>query len=264
MVDLRLKHWHPVAAYLYVLHLDGPALAWEYLRRHPEYRHDWLHRLQRPDAAQNWGLRLLEDPTLDARDAHPIWFPDSYGVHLYPDADPMPDAERFALWPIPGDKFLMHDGVRLVLRVRWPGGCLRLALAPGLADGMAYVYAVRAGADLLAHAQALTLEMSKLALASNAIPIAVVRPRPALSALQELHTLQALDATLAGASLRDIAEGLFGSKTVARDWHADGALRARMRRLVRRGDTLMRGGYRRLAQLPAPVQGRSSPPAKRP
>ena len=29
------EHWHPGAAYLYVLHLDGPALAWEYLRRHP-------------------------------------------------------------------------------------------------------------------------------------------------------------------------------------------------------------------------------------
>jgi hypothetical protein len=26
-------HWHPGAAYLYVLHLDHPALAWEYLRR---------------------------------------------------------------------------------------------------------------------------------------------------------------------------------------------------------------------------------------
>lgn len=264
MADSRARHWHPTAAYLYVLHLDGPALAWEYLRRHPDYRQDWLRRAQRPDAAQRWGLRLLQDPALDARDAHPIWFPDSHGVHLYPEADPIPGATLFTLWRIPGDKSLMHDGVRLVLRVRWPGGCLRLALAPGLGDGMAYVYAVRAGADLLAHAQALTLEMNKLALASGAIPIAVVRPRPALSALQELHTLQALDATLAGASLRDIAEGLFGTKAVARDWHADGALRARMRRLVRRGETLMRGGYRRLAQLPEPVQGRSSSPAKRP
>lgn len=176
----------------------------------------------------------------------------------------MPDAEPFTLWRIPGDKSLIHDGVRLMLRVRRPGGCLRLALAPGLAHGMAYVYAVRAGTVLLAHAQALALEMSKLALASGAIPIAVVRPRPTLSALQELHTLQALDATLVGASLRDIAEGLFGAKVVARDWHADGALRARMRRLVRRGETLMRGDYRRLAQLPVSVQRRFAGEAKRP
>lgn len=254
MADSLANHWHPTAAYLYILHLDGPALAWEYLRRHPDYRQDWLRHSQRPEAssrtAQRWGLRLLEDPTLDARDAHPIWFPDSQGVHLYPDVDPMPDAERFTLWRIPGDKSLIHDGVSLVLRVRWPGGCLRLVVAPDLADGMAYVYAVRAGVDLLAYARALTLEMNKLAQANDAVPIAVVRPRPALSALQDLHTVQALDATLAGASLRDIAQGLFGPKVVARDWHADGALRARMRRLVRRGDALMRGGYRKLIQRP--------------
>jgi hypothetical protein len=33
------------------------------------------------------------------------------------------------------------------------------------------------------------------------------KPRPAPAALLELHTLQALDATLAGASLRDVAKG---------------------------------------------------------
>ena len=58
------------------------------------------------------------------------------------------------------------------------------------------------------------------------------------------------DATLAGASLREVAEGLFGADAVADDWHADSALRARVRRLVRRANGLMRGGYRRLAQLP--------------
>jgi hypothetical protein len=47
------------------------------------------------------------------------------------------------------------------------------------------------------------------------------RPRPTPAALLELHTLQALDATLAGASLRDVAEGLFGADAVA-GWHADG------------------------------------------
>ncbi|HCF0599739.1 TPA: DUF2285 domain-containing protein, partial [Pseudomonas aeruginosa] len=49
---------------------------------------------------------------------------------------------------------------------------------------------------------------------------------------------------------REVAEGLFGVEAVAANWHKDGALRARVRRLVRRGDALMCGGYRRLAQLP--------------
>ncbi|MGU5163514.1 transcriptional regulator domain-containing protein, partial [Pseudomonas aeruginosa] len=96
MTDRSSQHWYPTAAYLYTLHLDGPALAWEYLRRNASYRRDWLRRRRKPDAAQAWGLRLLEDPGLDARDAHPAWFPDHDGVvQLYPDADPPPDAHTF-------------------------------------------------------------------------------------------------------------------------------------------------------------------------
>jgi len=40
MADRSADSWLPTAAYLYVLHLDGPGLAWEYLRRHPDYRRD--------------------------------------------------------------------------------------------------------------------------------------------------------------------------------------------------------------------------------
>ena len=71
----HVAHWYPTAAYLYILWLDALALAWEYLRRHPDYRLDWVRRARRPDAAYRWGLRLLEDPALDARDAHPAWLP---------------------------------------------------------------------------------------------------------------------------------------------------------------------------------------------
>lgn len=148
-------YWHPVAAYLYVLHLDGPALAWEYLRRHPDYRRDWRRRRRDPETAQRWGLRLLEDPALDARDAHPAWFPDHDAVvQLYPDADPPPDAERFAFWHLPGRKHLIHDGRRLVLVTHWAGCCIRLAFAPDLEDGMAYAYAVRAAPDPCARCRA--------------------------------------------------------------------------------------------------------------
>lgn len=257
----NLNYWHPVAAYLYVLHLDGPALAWEYLRRHPGYRRDWQRR--DPETAQRWGLRLLEDPALDARDAHPAWFPDhDRVVQIYPDNDPPPDAERFALWRLPGRKHLIHDGRRLMLVTRWAGCCIRLAFAPGLQDGMAYAYAVRAAPDHIARCRTLADELDML-MAVTA-PTALVRPRPSTTTLQELHTLQALDGTLAGASLRTVGQVLFGTETVRRDWHADGALRARVRRLVRRGQTLMRGGYRQWLQLPSVEQGRSASLAERP
>ncbi|MCO8611356.1 DUF2285 domain-containing protein [Burkholderia multivorans] len=249
MADRSTDAWYPTAAYLYVLHLDGPALAWEYLRRHPDYGRDWLRRRSRPDAAHAWGLRLLEDPALDARDAHPDWFPDPVGVlQLYPDADPPPEVEAFEFWRIPGRKHLLHDGKRLVLTAHWPGCCVRLALAPGLADGMAYLYAVRACATPCANYRTITAALDKRAAVD--VPAAAARSRPTSAALLELHTLQALDAALAGASLRETAEGLFGAEAVAAGWYADGGLRSRVRRLVRRGQSLMRGGYRRLAQIP--------------
>ena len=251
MADRSAEPWYPAAAYLYVLHLDDLALAWEYLRRHPDYRRDWLRRRRKPDAAHSWGLRMLEDPALDARDAHPAWFAGHPCIaQLHPDIDPPPDAVAFELWRIPGHKHLIHDGQRLTLAARWPGCCLRLTLAPGLEDGMAYVYAIRACDMPCARHCVLRAELDKLTVTAEGSPAAAAQPRPAPTTLQELHTLQALDASLAGASLREIAEGLFGADAVVNGWYADGGLRSRVRRLVRRGLTLMRGGYRRLAQLP--------------
>ena len=249
MAELRhFAPWYPTAAYLYVLCLDTLALALEYLRRHPDYRIDWLRRARRPDAAHHWGLRLLEDPTLDARDAHPAWLPGHEAVvQLHPDADPPPEATAFAFWRIPGHKQLLHDGKGLALIARSPGLCQRYALAPGLEDGMAVAYAHR----------------DRSTTHAPDTPTPMARPRPPPAALLELHTLQALDATLAGASLRDVAEGLFGADAAA-GWYSDGGLRSKVRRLVRRGDALMRGGYRRLAQLPPLEKGRFEEDAKRP
>ncbi|ANY16569.1 DUF2285 domain-containing protein [Bordetella pseudohinzii] len=256
MVDPHhVAHWYPTAAYLYILWLDKLALAWEYLRRHPDYRLDWLHHHRRPQAAQHaafyWGLRLLEDPDLDARDAHPSWLPGhSAVVQLHPDTDPPPDAAAFAFWSLPGHKQLLHDGKGLALIAHSPGHCLRFALAPGVEDGMAVAFAHRgATAPVRRHAPGSALADAK--------------PRPTPAVLLELHTLQALDATLAGASLREVGEGLFGVDAVA-DWYSDGGLRSKVRRLVRRGDELMRGGYRRLAQLPSLEKGRFEYDAKRP
>lgn len=57
--------WRAAASYLYTLDLDGPALAWEYLRRHPAYRVDWARgaRRSRQVVAPRWGLRCRRGPT---------------------------------------------------------------------------------------------------------------------------------------------------------------------------------------------------------
>src|ERR1700679_1724454 len=97
-------HWHPAAAYLYVLHLDGPALAWEYLRRNPAYRRDWLRGVaDLSQAARPLGLRLLEDSDRDARDAQPDWLSDPDNlVHLSPEGATDTDAQPFHVWELPG------------------------------------------------------------------------------------------------------------------------------------------------------------------
>ena len=59
--DLPSAPWGVSAAYLYVLDLDEPALAWEYLRRHPNYRSDWVRRL-RVASFSRWGLRCRRKP----------------------------------------------------------------------------------------------------------------------------------------------------------------------------------------------------------
>jgi len=247
MADSSTAHWHPSAAYLYVLHLDGPALAWEYLRRNPEYRRTWQrHRRHPQHEALRWGLRLLEDPTRDARDAHPDWFPDpSSVVQAYLDADPTADALLFQLWRFSGRKHLMHDGKRLVLTTQLVNRMLRMAISPALEDGMAYVYAVRAGCQLRERWCAIEAELAMLD-AATARHTAIATGRPGRTAMFHMRTLQALDGTLAGASQRGVAEVLFGIAAVTERWYDDGDLRAQVRRLIRRGQTLMDGGYHRL------------------
>lgn len=257
MADSSAVHWHPSAAYLYVLHLDGPALAWEYLRRNPEYRRVWqCHRRRPQHEALRWGLRLLEDPARDARDAHPDWFPDpSSVVQVYPDADPTADALLFQLWRFPGRKHLTHDGKRLVLTTQLVGRMLRMVISPALEDGMAYAYAVRTGYQLRERWHAIEAELAMLD-AAKVHCTAITTGRSDRTSMLHMRTLQALDGTLAGASQRGVAEALFGITAVTERWYDDSDLRAQVRRLIRRGQTLMGGEYRHLLQLGNAAQGR--------
>jgi hypothetical protein len=68
---------------------------------------------------------------------------------------------------------------------------------------------------------------------------------PAESATPRLRrVMRALDGALSGASHREIAEVLFGKARTDREWRqANNHLRDHVRRAVKRGEELMRGGY---------------------
>jgi hypothetical protein len=251
MVDPHHPHWYPTAA---------TSTSWAGCPRAglgvPAQASRLPARLaapsRRPDAAHRWGLRLLEDPALDARDAHPAWLPGH--------AMPWCSSTRMPIRrPMPSLRVLAHPRPQATDPRRQGAGADRAQPRP--------LPALRAGAwPGRRHGRGLCPSRRRCRACARSCArraLAAAKPRPTPAALLELHTLQALDATLAGASLREVAEGLFGADAVA-DWYSDGGLRSKVRRLVRRGDALMRGGYRRLAQLPPLEKGRFEGDAKRP
>lgn len=266
-MDTRANDWHPAAAYLYAVTLDGPALAWEYLRRNPRYRAIYgQHACGSADEASlaaPWGLRLLEDPSRDARYAQPAWLFEPDGLpHLHPDTATTPDAPVFALWRMPGRKQLAHDGQRVLLTAYRPEGTLRAALSPALGHGMRYAHGLAAGARLRERWRAAAPTMERFDSyygRDAALPSthAHAHGRPDRIALLHMRSLQTLDGLAAGATQREVAQALFGAEAVAERWHDLGEMRAQVRRLARRGRAFVDGGYRRLLQIEADRDGRS-------
>jgi len=236
--------WMSSAAYLYVLHLDESQLAWEYLRRNPIYRQDWLHSRADPliFPVHAWGF--AENPDLDGRQAQPCWWDDTGSVRIDP-TERASNTLTFSLWRIPGRKRLLHRGQRLALTTDREGDPLRLSVAPGMDDESPFAVSMPARADLSAYC--LTARRLTAALTPH-IPLTSrrVARRPTRLALTHMRALQALDGALASASHRDIGEAIFGSEAMRSRWHADSELRAQLRHLIRRGRTLMSGGYRTL------------------
>lgn len=248
--------WRASAAYLYALHLDGAALAWEYLRRNPDYRQAWRSHARHSAAVSGeWGLIWLENPDLDARFAQPLWQPHP-AVRLTAIDDGAPDADRFSLWRLPGRKALFHDGRHLLLSLYLVGRTLRLALSLSISDGVAFAYVISASADTDVewHAAQALHSLLRAAPCASAHDVA---QRPDRVATAHMRSLQALDGVIAGASLREIAIAVFGRHRVDQGWYPDSELRAQTRYLIRRGRAFMRIDYRRL------VASTASPNARR-
>ena len=235
--------WQAGAAYLYMLRLDAVCLAWEYLRRNPDYVRDWsVAELCAGAPATAWGLVALEDPFQDARCAQPMW----QSTHLDVPAlvvvdDPSPSSSTFSVWAMPGPRSLWRDATRLTLTVVTFSLPLRIGMPADLSDGDAYGYVIAPGPCAQKHWRHIQACDARLRSGRQQLQ---VRAQPVdRRLLVHMRSLQALDGFLAGASHREIACALFGVSRVTNDWQPDGDLRAQVRFLIRRGRALMRGGY---------------------
>ena len=237
-MDVMNGEWRASAAYLYILTLDSILLAWEYLRRNPQYVVDWQSVGQRADAAR-WGLTALENPSLDARTAQPMWneLPEGQ-LRIVPLADD-PLSRTFCLWTVPGRKMLCHDGSRLRLTVEIRGTRAHIAIHPALQSGDRFGYGFSSGAPLAQQASRVEAAVRLVCGDHSADAVHAVRRE----ALVHMRTLQALDATHAKATQREAARTLFGLDEVMRHWHPDSELRAKIRHYLQRGRALMRSDY---------------------
>lgn len=188
---------------------------------------------------------------MDGRVAHPLWLSLSDGLlHVRAVHAHGAVTRRFDLWRIPGRKRLVMDGRDLALTADTSALRMRLSLSGTLEDGGAYVGAVPLNPGLRGQLDGYREQAQALEGYVPQLPTG----RPATrAALLHLRALQALDASTAGASHRDIAQALFGLEAVVLRWHEDGELRAQVRHLLRRAESFMNGGYLSLAGVLNPA-----------
>lgn len=200
--------------------------------------------------ANDGGCDVVEDPRLDAREAHPRWLssPDEL-LHVRA-SRPRGATDRFDLWNIPGRKRLAFGDAELTLTADVSALRLRASLAGDLADGASYACVVPLTLGLRGQLDAFSVQAQ--AVKGHAPQVNPARP-VTRAALLHLRAVQALDAVQAGASHRDIAQALFGLEAVVLRWHEDGELRAQVRHLIRRAEAFMTGGYLALAGVSQPV-----------
>lgn len=245
--------WQSPAAYLYVLRLDGPSLAWEYLRRNTEYRAEWAQRHRtHSDPAARWDLEVFEDPNLDARLARPVWRLD-YGQRVRmqaADAVGEPGGlHRFSLWDLPGAKRMVHDGRHILLTGYAGDDAVHLALGQDLEDGAPFDFVIGPATDIKKTWR--SLDKQRQFATAQRMAVSAVSGRPGRLALLHKRALQAFDGSVAGASQRDIARHLFGDESVARKWNPDSDMRAQVRHLLRRARDLVDGEFRDLIAKPS-------------
>jgi hypothetical protein len=239
----EIPDWRNAEAYRGLSGIDPQLLAWEWLRRDPEY---CLAALGNDASAGEWGLQAFENPAHSVALARPVWSAqatfvlEARALPSKPDDDSF-DLARFEalatlLGSPAGEHLLLFDGRR----------SLRLDIVEGtLMNGPVRLHyrlwGLRSTRRAMAAIQALA-SLARTGRLGKERGKRVVRPR-------DLMLLRAFDALRAGASQRDLAGQLLGSGCLGPGWRIERAsLRSQAQRLARDARRMANGGFRGLLE----------------
>jgi hypothetical protein len=224
----RTTDWRSPESVRDLKDLDRSALAWEFLRRNPEYRAHYANIIERiasgaiPDddalteLSRRWGCLFLRDPDLAANEHPLIWRPEllPLGVTLVAAPDCFDEARQLAADELsaPTADLQGIDGRHLVIDD--PQGEHRLWL-PHLKAGDRL-------AGLIPLDDMFVLRVAGLTRFHHHLLGASSGPLPALWKMTRRYRqrlslmVRALDGHLSSASYREIADALYGPEAITR------------------------------------------------
>ena len=254
----RTANWRSPEAADALNGLDRSDLAWEFLRRNPEFRQHYATILDRiasnaiseeaavAELSDRWGCLTLRDPSLPASPDPMIWRPDLVGACVTLVAAPNGHSEAHQLAPadVEGARVDVHraDGRHMLLKDDEGDHCLWLP-SVSVGDGLA---------ALVVLDDRFALRIAALQRLHRRLAGRAAGPLPKAWRITRRHRwrltlmLRALDGHLERASYREIADALFGAEAVARYAWKTSSIRGQTIRLVKDAIRMMTGGYRKL------------------
>lgn len=255
------RAWPPADTYRYLVTAGRADLAWEWLRRDPDFRRlapsarreaaggFAITEAVPPECEARWGCLHVPDPGLRFTDTPILWSADVDSSVLRVIASPAPvyDHSAFNLrrWRAAATMVIGAQGREsLLLRDASRGGLRLDVVAGSLLDGPVSLFHDFGWVHDVEPAVTAVRRYLNLCRTGEF-------PAPSIQGSQrfrrQIQALRVHDALAEGASIRDIGTMLFGSDRVWVEWPGSGeALKSQCRRMIALARFMARGGYKTL------------------